>query len=241
MSFESDMKTVEELLAMGHIHGCDPFTPVELLGFFFGLAITPADIGTGEWLEVAFARGLPDFESKAQEKTLMEALFRVLDDFFDAWDSGELAFPYDMEDPEGWSFDELDEWAYGLYNALLLRPGCWDKGEGGDELTPEERELFDSLAVVTAVADQDAAPDYFEVPEDEKALDDFWLDIFHSLPAAVDTLIAHARTLEERRQRVPREEERQVARVGRNDPCPCGSGRKHKNCCLRGSKIVPLH
>ena len=22
------------------------------------------------------------------------------------------------------------------------------------------------------------------------------------------------------------------ARVGRNDPCPCGSGKKYKNCCL---------
>ncbi|MFQ5829791.1 MAG: SEC-C metal-binding domain-containing protein [Candidatus Methylomirabilia bacterium] len=20
--------------------------------------------------------------------------------------------------------------------------------------------------------------------------------------------------------------------MGRNDPCPCGSGRKHKKCCL---------
>jgi len=25
-----------------------------------------------------------------------------------------------------------------------------------------------------------------------------------------------------------------VAKVGRNDPCPCGSGRKYKHCCLRG-------
>ena len=24
-----------------------------------------------------------------------------------------------------------------------------------------------------------------------------------------------------------------VSRVGRNDPCPCGSGRKHKKCCLQ--------
>jgi SEC-C motif-containing protein len=23
-----------------------------------------------------------------------------------------------------------------------------------------------------------------------------------------------------------------TAAVGRNDPCPCGSGRKHKRCCL---------
>jgi uncharacterized protein YecA (UPF0149 family) len=22
------------------------------------------------------------------------------------------------------------------------------------------------------------------------------------------------------------------AKVGRNDPCPCGSGKKHKRCCL---------
>lgn len=25
--------------------------------------------------------------------------------------------------------------------------------------------------------------------------------------------------------------ERVAAKVGRNDPCPCGSGKKHKRCC----------
>ena len=24
-----------------------------------------------------------------------------------------------------------------------------------------------------------------------------------------------------------------AAKVGRNDPCPCGSGRKYKQCCAR--------
>ena len=24
-----------------------------------------------------------------------------------------------------------------------------------------------------------------------------------------------------------------IGRVGRNDPCPCGSGKKFKKCCLR--------
>lgn len=24
-----------------------------------------------------------------------------------------------------------------------------------------------------------------------------------------------------------------AAKVGRNDPCPCGSGRKHKQCCAQ--------
>jgi len=29
----------------------------------------------------------------------------------------------------------------------------------------------------------------------------------------------------------PKEAQRRVEKVGRNDPCPCGSGRKYKKCC----------
>jgi len=27
-------------------------------------------------------------------------------------------------------------------------------------------------------------------------------------------------------------------RVGRNDPCPCNSGKKFKNCCMRKSGVT---
>lgn len=30
-------------------------------------------------------------------------------------------------------------------------------------------------------------------------------------------------------------------RTGRNDPCPCGSGRKHKKCCLAAAQAEYLH
>ena len=29
-----------------------------------------------------------------------------------------------------------------------------------------------------------------------------------------------------------------TTRVGRNDPCPCGSGKKHKNCCAQRVEVV---
>jgi len=29
----------------------------------------------------------------------------------------------------------------------------------------------------------------------------------------------------------PPESRREVPKVGRNDPCPCGSGKKYKRCC----------
>ena len=28
------------------------------------------------------------------------------------------------------------------------------------------------------------------------------------------------------------------AKVGRNDPCPCGSGKKYKVCCMRKGEAV---
>ncbi|PWC31275.1 YchJ family metal-binding protein [Azospirillum sp. TSO35-2] len=31
----------------------------------------------------------------------------------------------------------------------------------------------------------------------------------------------------------PKDPPRRVVKIGRNDPCPCGSGRKHKACCGR--------
>ncbi|MEE9287487.1 MAG: SEC-C metal-binding domain-containing protein, partial [Gammaproteobacteria bacterium] len=29
--------------------------------------------------------------------------------------------------------------------------------------------------------------------------------------------------------------------IGRNDPCPCGSGRKYKKCCLGKNAVMPLY
>ena len=45
----------------------------------------------------------------------------------------------------------------------------------------------------------------------------------------------HAYWLERRTEYAPVTEpvRRKAPRVGRNDPCPCGSGKKYKKCCLR--------
>lgn len=33
---------------------------------------------------------------------------------------------------------------------------------------------------------------------------------------------------------------REYGKIGRNDPCPCGSGKKYKNCCLSEGKYERL-
>ena len=30
-------------------------------------------------------------------------------------------------------------------------------------------------------------------------------------------------------------------KIGRNDPCPCGSGKKYKNCCMKTGRYETTH
>jgi uncharacterized protein YecA (UPF0149 family) len=39
-------------------------------------------------------------------------------------------------------------------------------------------------------------------------------------------------TVDELMRQVRSEDAPTAPTVGRNDPCPCGSGKKYKNCCL---------
>lgn len=34
---------------------------------------------------------------------------------------------------------------------------------------------------------------------------------------------------------------RDYKKIGRNDPCPCGSSKKYKNCCLNSGKYETRH
>lgn len=38
------------------------------------------------------------------------------------------------------------------------------------------------------------------------------------------------------KQMKPKTKKREHKKIGRNDPCPCGSGKKYKNCCLESGK-----
>ena len=41
-------------------------------------------------------------------------------------------------------------------------------------------------------------------------------------------------TTNEDKSTVKKSSPKRVNKIGRNDPCPCGSGKKYKNCCLKG-------
>ena len=65
----------------------------------------------------------------------------------------------------------------------------------------------------------------------ERLKDTFWIpaDEHDDLSEEVDFLERNGSNSSVQRPLPPR---RELAKVGRNEPCPCGSGKKYKFCCL---------
>jgi uncharacterized protein len=121
--------------------------------------------------------------------------------------------PFFWEDSEGCLVTR--DWAQGFLAGVRLRDEAWKPlrdGKAGD--------LFVMVTVLLQREDIDAK--IVEFGQDPEALFEMALD---SVPDWIESLYSTRREqaldarLSERK-------------VGRNDPCPCGSGKKYKKCCL---------
>lgn len=58
-----------------------------------------------------------------------------------------------------------------------------------------------------------------------------------SMQAAIDNdQMKKLQVLAQRYKEAHTQKVRNFNKIGRNDPCPCGSGKKYKNCCLSSGK-----
>lgn len=118
----------------------------------------------------------------------------------------------------------LAPWCTGFFMGLFL------SAKNGIPADDEDVALLRKLAVYVP-AD---AFDFTE--EDSETLQSFWqslqsdMEPAGSLEGALQTIVATVYRIKSRWN--PNEPVRNTTpRVGRNDPCPCGSGKKYKQCC----------
>ncbi len=219
----------------------DAFNLEELHGFLFGLAIIPVLIKPSEWLPVVFGEEMMEFESQEEAEEMMATLFRVCNRFYEEHHRGKLFFPFGIGDLETGDLTRISDWAHGLYVSMTLRPETWTIGrEASDEerLTEEEQELVSSCGIIMGVAEPDRIPEIFEKADSdtEASEKDLHLEatLFAMLPSAVATLQAHAKQKADEHQSLMsllHKSANSTPKIGRNDPCPCGSGKKFKKCC----------
>jgi preprotein translocase subunit SecA len=109
-----------------------------------------------------------------------------------------------------------NKWREHLYELDYLKEGIGLRGIAGkDPLVAYQGEAFEMFQSMT-----------------DGIKDEFARYILHADMVEVDTERAPLRTVEssgEANEKKP--EQRRRDKVGRNDPCPCGSGKKYKKCC----------
>lgn len=214
----------------------------ELHGFLFGLAITPEVIMPSEWYPMVFGEKGPKFEDEQDAQRCMGHLMVAYNRMIGEANAGSLRFPFDYQTMKDQEYELVEEWAYGLFLALSMRPDIWGMSEEyedkPDEEIPEDiLDVINSSSVITALALPDEREQIFEPMPGKQTNPDEELEdmLYGMLPLCVETLMHHGTTLQKKRldgKRVPEKSIiKKADKVGRNELCPCGSGRKYKKCC----------
>jgi len=191
----------------------------KLHGFLCAVVSAPDAIPPSRWVPEAMG-GEPAFESKEQAKELAALMMRFYDAVAAALEGGQplepLLRPRSPADPR----PDYETWCNGYILGWALSREEWLRR--GNE--PLKKLTFPIMLLSGAFKEDAEARGEEFMPEDEYAR--LQQECMDALPRAVAGIHEFWRS---RRKAVP--VTRESPKVGRNDPCPCGSGKKFKQCC----------
>ncbi|GLS03337.1 hypothetical protein GCM10007860_04800 [Chitiniphilus shinanonensis] len=210
-----------------------PRTPDETMdvetldGFLVALTIGPEPVPEEEWLPQVFSGTPPEFADQQEADEVMDLLRRHAATVADAFSVKQrsnvgddpLYFPLILSDEgadEKWQESLGAYWAGGFRLGMLAHEAAWQAALDEDDA------FYDTIAAILTLEEghhPEDESDVLSVPQREERVSELpWLveDVmFYWLEARygkVETVV------------------RDGDKVGRNDPCPCGSGKKYKKC-----------
>ncbi len=187
-------------------------------GFLTAIVSGPATIPPSVWLPSVWGDFEPKWESEEDFSEILSLLIRHMNGIVQTL----MDYPDDFEplylerEVDDRIYTIVDEWCEGYYRGTTLSSELWLSG--GEEIEA----LLSPIFAFTAATDwQGHDHDDDEVETIQRAIG----------PSAREI---HAYWLERREdtppQTLPKEYDQLPA--GRDDPCPCGSGKQYKKCCL---------
>lgn len=208
-------------------------TPM-LEGYLAGVLLQPDVVMPSDWLPPIFgdAEGAPTIDrDQAQAARVIDLVMRHYNTL-----AAHIA-AREPFDPIVWSMEtesgapptreqelaSLWTWAIGFQVALARFPGLLDLADTQPDLDGPLDEILRHVPL-----DPDADDEEMQSLREERARhdeEDPIDDLDHGIARVVDAVLDIA---DISRQRAP--VVRAQPKVGRNDPCPCGSGRKYKQC-----------
>lgn len=209
----------DELDEFGRILDAAEEMPLEVLqGYLCAIVCAPVRLAVADWLPATLAEEPPERDAAQKEKhsSLMTRLFnqqvRALEG------GGDAALVLSRDEV----IDEFDyePWCSGFLVGIDIAWNAWTTLADMEELD----ELLYPFRFLAGEFDKELRP-RFSREEWKKEKQQFGADLW----AAVLDLNRYGGALRNR----PTTVRRDAPKVGRNDPCACGSGKKFKNCCGR--------
>lgn len=142
----------------------------------------------------------------------------------DDFDEDDIIDDEELND-DGAEYDDASAWSYGFIEGMML---CWDDWQPMLQ-TPEGKAWFRPIYLLgSEEIDSEELP-LIETPEQIAELS---LQITDSLLNMNAYWLPYRKAVAERDTAVELQ-----AKVGRNHPCPCGSGRKFRKCCGAAAEL----
>jgi len=205
-------------------------------GFLSALVVAPSPVAAEEWQPVVWGGKAPSWGSPEEAEEIQVLLQGHWNMCAARARQGEeipdhlMPLMWLPEDPENaeeaLGEDELDvghDWALGLFEGVALREEGWDAWLDEHEWIEDIFDLLERLASGEVVDAENPEAEPAQLSYRER------LEIVMDLPGMLADLNHQHIAAQTPRTPIRREEG-----PGRNDPCPCGSGKKHKKCCGAG-------
>jgi uncharacterized protein len=193
----------------------------ELDGFFAALIAGPETVMPSEYNRELFGGETPEFSNLEEAKEILELLMRHWNTIAGTLLKGEVYVPLLLRDDDGMTHG--NDWADGFMRGMHMRHDGWA------ELMDDEEHGGCIVPMMLLYQKHDQDPKMRPKPITAEQREDVIMRMAAGLVSAYRYFRSQGKSYADTAPASQRG--RNTPKVGRNDLCPCGSGKKYKRCC----------
>jgi uncharacterized protein len=196
-------------------------------GFLAALICGPVTVLPSEYLPVIWGDDIVlenTFKTQPVLQDFLSLIMRHWNAICDTLGTGKVYLPLLLEDEQG--IARGNDWAIGFMRGMDLRPVQWVG------LLNDEKHSGSMVPIFALAHEHDPNPDMR--PYKEPVSEELRENLIIGIASGVMAIYRYFKERPVLATQFPNESQtfrRDMPKVGRNDPCPCGSGRKFKYCC----------
>ena len=216
----ADLRELEEFLLSGK-------TPDECMdisslhGYLTSLAIGPETVMPSKWLPEIWG-GEMEWDSTTEAEQVMGLIISFFNTIIKVFTNNPDSFKLLLKSQvaSGEEIILLENWCTGFMVGVDIAFDSW-------ELLFESEEDKELMTPVVLFGTDRGRDTMLKIPESSDMKFDNWVDLIQKSVRAI-----HSFWLPYRKDVHQSTTQAVSQKVGRNEPCPCGSGKKFKNCCM---------